>query len=132
MRRVGVAAVLAAGLLMVSGIGANACATYCEWDPVVLIVTPGGHVVPVFDSVWTQYPTQLGVPLESYTVSRAYRNGTPVTIVDMKIYVAAGLLFKFPTTDEVTTGLLGSGTVLASAYGSSGTPVELKFTLPVS
>jgi hypothetical protein len=43
--------------------------------------------------------------------------------------VLTGFLFRYSTYDEVTTGLLGSGTVLAHASGNSGTPVHLKFTL---
>ena len=130
MKKGFMAAVLAAGFLVASGIGAGACATYCDWDPLVLVVTPGGHIVPVYDSVWTSSPLSLGLPTESYTVAREYHAGQPVTQVDMAIYVPTGLLFRFSTVDEVTTGLLGSGTVLASGYGTSGSPVHLQFTLP--
>lgn len=129
MRRVVVAAALAAGFLFASSVGASACVTYCDWDPLVLVVTPAGHVVPVFDSVWTSSLLNLGLPTESYTTKRVWRNGQPMTQVDVTIYVPAGLLFRFNTMDEVTTGLLGSGTVLASGYGTSGTPVHLEFTL---
>jgi hypothetical protein len=47
----------------------------------------------------------------------------------MVINVPTGLLFRYSTLNMVTTGPLGSGQVLASATGSSGTPVHLKFTL---
>jgi len=125
-----VAAALAAGLLVASGVGVSACATYCDWDPVVLVVTPGGNLVPVYDSVWTSSLLEPGLPTESYTTSRVYVHGRPATAVDMKIYVPTGLLLSYPTMDEVTTGLLGSGTVLARSNGTSGTPVSLEFTLP--
>jgi hypothetical protein len=125
-----VAAVLAAGVLIASPTTAGACVTFCDWDPLVLVVTPSGHIVPVYDSVWTPSLLDLGVPLESYTVSRTYsRKGAPETLVDMTISVPTGLLFKYQTTDEVTSGLLGSGTVYARANGYSGRPVHLKFTL---
>jgi hypothetical protein len=130
MRRALVAAVLAAGVLLASPASAGAWATFCDWDPLVLVVTPAGHIVPVYDSVWTSSPLDLGAPLESYTVSRVYsRSGAPETLVDMTISVPTGLLFRYQTTDEVTSGLLGSGTVYARANGYSGTPVHLKFTL---
>jgi len=88
--------------------------------------------VPVYDSVWTSSPLDLAVPLESHTVARAYdSSGRPVTVVYMTIYVPTGLLFRYATTDMVTTGLLGSGKVLAYASGTSGKPVHLKFILPV-
>lgn len=131
MKRVLLAAMLAAGVVVASPTAAGAWATYCDWDPLVLVVTPGGHIVPVYDSVWTSSPLDLGVPLESYTTSRVYdASGRPETLVTMTISVPTGLLFQYATTDEVTTGLLGSGTVLARKNGTSGTPVQLKFILP--
>lgn len=130
MKRALVAALLAAGVLLASPTTAGAWATFCDWDPLVLVVTPSGHIVPVYDSVWTSSLLDLGVPLESYTVSRTYsRTGKPETLVDMTISVPTGLLFSYQTTDEVTSGLLGSGTVYARASGYSGTPVHLKFIL---
>ena len=130
MKRVFLAAAMAAGILVASPTSAGAWATYCDWDPLVLIVTPAGHIVAVYDSVWTSSPLDLGVPVESYTVKRAYdAAGHPVTAVDMTITTPTGLLFQYSTTDEVTTGLLGSGTVLARKSGTSGTPVQLKFTI---
>ena len=130
MKRVVVAAALAAGILMCSPTSAGAWATYCDWDPIVPIVTPGGHTVLVYDSVWTQSPLSLGLPLATYTTSRVYdKAGQPHTAVDMKITVPTGLLFRYSVTDEVTTGLLGSGKVLAMKSGTSGQTLHLKFVL---
>ncbi len=130
MKRVVVAAALAAGILLCSPTGAAAWATYCDWDPIVPIVTPGGHIVLVYDSVWTQSPLSLGLPLATYTTSRVYDSAhQPQTAVDMKITVPTGLLFRYTTYNMVTSGLLGSGTVYAAKYGTSGTPVHLYFTL---
>ena len=130
MKRVVLAAALAAGVFFASGTAASACATFCDWDPLVLVITPGGHIVPVYDSVWTASPLDLGLPVESYSTSRVYSSsGKPETAVDMTISVPTGLLFRFQTTDEVTTGLLGSGTVLARQDGWSGKPVHLQFVL---
>jgi len=130
VKRVLVAAALAAGLLVASPTSAGAWATFCDWDPIVLIVTPAGNIVPVYDSVWTASPLDLGLPLESYTVSRVYdASGKPHTAVDMKITVPTGLLFRYTVKDMVTSGLLGTGTVYALKYGTSGTPVHLDFTL---
>jgi hypothetical protein len=125
------AAALAAGLLFASPTSASAWATFCDWDPLILVVTPGGHIVPVYASVWTSSPLNLGLPLATYTASRTYdAAGKPHTAVDMKITVLSGLLFKFTTYNMATSGLLGTGTVYASKYGTSGTPVHLFFTLP--
>jgi hypothetical protein len=130
MKRVVVARALALGLLMASPASAGAFVQYCDWDPLVLVVTPSGHAVLVYDSVWTSSLLNLGLPLESHTVARAYDSaGRPVTAVDMTVYVPS-LLWGFSTMDEVTTGLLGSGKVLARTYGTSGQTVRLKFIIP--
>lgn len=130
MKRVMVAAAMAAGLVVAAPISAGAMMEYCDWDPLVAVVTPAGNVVLVYDSVWTSSLLNIGLPVESYTVSRSYdEDGRPRTAVDMVVKVPAGLLFKFSTTDLVTTGPLGSGNVLASANGTSGSPVHLYFTL---
>ena len=130
MKRVLLAAALAAGVLFVSPTSAGAWSTFCDWDPLVLVVTPSGHIVTVYDSVWTPSLLDLGIPLESYSTSRTYsRSGAPETLVNMTISVPTGLLFRYQTTDEVTSGLLGSGTVYARAPGYSGSPTHLKFVL---
>lgn len=130
MKRGFLAALLAAGILVFSPTTAGAWYAYCDWDPIVLIITPAGHVVPVYDSVWTSSPLDLALPLASYKASRVYAtNGAPETAVDMTISVPTGLLFRYYVHDMVTSGLLGSGTVYAQKSGTSGTPVHLKFVL---
>lgn len=132
MKRFLAAAGVAAGLLVASPANAGAWVVYCDWDPLVLVVTPGGHIVPVYDSVWTSNLLNIGLPLESYKTSRVYDSlGRPETAVDMSIYVPS-LLWRFAVYDAVNTGLLGSGQLLAGANGTSGTTVHLHFVLPES
>ena len=132
MKKMVVAAALSAGLLLGAPLTAGAWCTYCDWDPLVLVVTPSGHLALVYDSVWTSSLLQPGLPTETHTTKRVYVDGAPATEVDMTIYVPTGILFNYSTMDEVTTGLLGSGRVLARETGSSGSPVHLRFTLPES
>jgi hypothetical protein len=128
-----VAGALAFGLLVASPGSAGASVVHCSWDPVVPIVTPGGHIVLVYDSVWTSSALDLAVPLATYTTKRVHgSDGEQATQVDMAIWTPTGLLLRYSTMDEVTTGLLGNGKVLARAYGTSGKTVHLKFTLQES
>ena len=130
MRKVVLAALMAAGIVVFSPAPAGAWFSYCEWDPLVPVVTPAGHVVLLYDSAWTPSPLDLGVPLATTTVSRVYSStGQPETAVDTAITVPTGLLFRYSVTDEVTTGLLGSGKVLAMKSGTSGQTLHLKFVL---
>src|SRR5207244_8891065 len=78
---------------------AQAAYTHCDWDPIVPVITPGGNLVLVYDSVWTAYATSLGLPLASYTAKRAYdSSGRPVTAVDMAITTPTGLLLDRKST----------------------------------
>ena len=131
MKRVVVASLLAISAIMASASSAAAMVEWCDWDPSVVVITPSGNIVPVFDSVWTSSILDIGLPLETYTVKRAYdAKGRPVTAVDMTIYVPAGLLWNFRAKYMVTSGLLGSGHVYAQTYGMSGKPVHLNFVIP--
>lgn len=130
MRRFLLSASASLAAVLMGTVSAGAWCEFCDWDPVVLIVTPAGNLVPVYDSVWTSSPLQVGLPLESYQATRAYdHNGNPVTDVDVSIYVPTGLLTQFRTLDEVTTGILGTGTVLGATQGSSGTTTHVRFRL---
>ena len=130
MKGVLIAALLAAGVMVAAPTGAAAYSTYCDWDPLVLVVTPAGHVVPMYDSVWTSNLFDLGLPVESTQTSRVFSpKGVPETAVSVTISVPMGLLFRYATTDQVTSGLLGSGTVYAQANGWSGSAVTLHFIL---
>ncbi len=133
MKRLVVAGALALGLLAASPGSASANVVWCDWDPLVPVVTPGGHLVLVYDSVWSSNLLNLALPVATYTTKRAYdSSGQPITAVDMAIWTPTGLLFSYETMDEVTTGLLGSGALLARGYGTSGKTVHLKFTIPES
>jgi hypothetical protein len=130
MKRGLLAGCLAAGMLVFSPTSAGAWFAYCDWDPIVVIVTPAGHLVPVYDSVWTSSLLDLGLPVESYTTSRVYAaDGTPETAVDITITVPTGLLLRYNVNDMVTSGPLGTGALYAAQSGTSGSPVHLKFVL---
>jgi hypothetical protein len=126
---------LIAGVLAVGAIGTQisqvgAAEYFCDWDPPVLVSTPGGNLETVYVSVWTSSYLNIGLPVASYTATRGYdAGGSPVTNVDMAVYVPAGLLWRFKTVSQVSTGLLGGGSVLATASGNSGSTTHLRFTL---
>lgn len=104
--------------------------SYCDWDPPVVIVTPAGNTVLVHDSVWTSSLLNIGLPVTGYTTARVYdSSGKAETAVDMTVTVPTELLWQYKYTAYVATGPLLSGQVLASATGSSGVPVHLKFVL---
>ncbi len=103
---------------------------FCDWDPPIVVVTPAGQLATVHDSVWTSSLLNIGLPVETHSVSRVYSStGQPETKVDMTLYVPTELLWRFPYTAYVATGPLLSGQVLAEASGTSGSPTHLSFIL---
>jgi hypothetical protein len=134
LRRIVVAVVLGCCLLLSAQLaapGASAGAQWCDTDPVVVIITPSGVLVPLFVNNGAQgVEHQPAVLLASmpYTV-------TPVdggTEVHLNVTVPNDLFARgFPTRSVVSTGPLGTGTVYATAYGVSGKPMQLTFTLDV-
>lgn len=115
---------------------ARAADDWCDIDPLELISTPGGHLVPVYDLIGAQGVT-ASVLNElsdvSYTVAPA--NGGAATLVTMKVTVNAAPLVTpagTPTRVSVTTGLWGTGSVYAATTGAAGSPMTVQFTVPVS
>src|SRR5260370_9248120 len=114
MKRLVVAGALALGLLAASPGSAAASSTWCTWDPLVPILTPGGHLVLVYDSVWTPSLLNLGLPLESYSTKSAYDSQcNRSTAADIAIRTPTALLFRYTTMDEPPPRLLCSSPRLA-------------------
>jgi hypothetical protein len=115
---------------------AKAGAEWCDTDPLVLVQTPGGAIVPVFILVGAQglehLPAALAASLlaTSHTVETTL--GGRATDVTLQVTVPDDLFARgFPTRATVSSGPLGSGKIHAKAEGKSGTTMILRFTLPV-
>jgi hypothetical protein len=127
-------AVVVAVLVLVGGAPpAGASEDWCEFDPLVLIATPGGRLVPVY--VLTGAAGLAHLPLVTaarYDYAAAPTAGGTATLVKLEVLVpptATG--GTFATRATVSTGPAATGTVLASATGTSGQPMKLTFKLAV-
>jgi hypothetical protein len=131
-----VVSLLAAVLLVGPARTASAVVEWCEVDPLVIIVTPGGNVAAV-------HVTNYGLGAQNLPAVQAAKIVPSVTPVgslpsratDVKIYVAipngAGGA-SFATRSVVSTGPNATGTILATASGQSGQTLVLSFRLEVS
>lgn len=115
---------------------ARAGAEWCDTDPLIIIRTPGGQLVPVFIVVGARglehLPAAQAASLlaTSHTVQSA--RGGHATRVTVTVTVPDDLFERnFPTRASISTGPLGSGKVHATAEGRSGTSMDLQFTLPI-
>ncbi len=112
---------------------ALASETWCDTDPILLIQTPAGRLVPVFVTVGAQSVvftpnTLLGSLLVSYTAAPA-RGGTATKLTVVVNVPPSQLQPSFATRATISAGALGSGTVYARGTGVSGSSMISTFEL---
>jgi hypothetical protein len=110
-------------------------AEWCDTDPLVLIVTPEGTLVPVFILVGAlgleHLPAAQAASLLATSTAEATAGGK-ATRVTITVTVPDDLFGRgFATRAAASSGPLGTGTVYATAEGRSGTAMVLRFTLPI-
>ena len=131
--RRGFVGLLAAGVMLGSvGSGAaSAAEQWCETDPLVLIATPGGNLVPLFVTTGAEgllHLAQAQLARIEYTVSPS--ESGRATRVSMTVTVPVGLdAARFSTRSVVSTGPLKTGVILASVSGTSGHAMRMEFKL---
>ena len=129
-----VAAVLV-GTLLLAGLApaARASEQWCEDDPLVLVTTPSGVVVPVYvtnGALGLEHLAALQLARITYSVRAV--EGERATLVQMEVVVPGDWLDdQFKTRSTASTGPLKTGAVLASDTGVSGRPMYLQFKLNV-
>jgi hypothetical protein len=136
MRRTLVVVLILIALLLGPAAPARAGAEWCDTDPLILVVTPAGNVVPVFILVGVQELRHLPaaqaasiLATDAITESTAGGRATRVAVV---VAVPDDHFGRgFPVRAAVSTGPMGTGTVHAAAEGISGAPMTLRFTLAV-
>ena len=126
------AAAAATAVVALPAPAAHASDTWCDVDPIQLVITAGGRIVPIF--VTNGAPSLLYAP--QLLLARISHTAEPVpggTLVTVRVTVPNGLFGKsFPTRSVVTSGPLGLLRVYASATGVSGSAMTMRFTLPVA
>ena len=107
--------------------------TWCDVDPVQLVVTSGGKIVPIFVTNGAPsplYAPQLLLAAISHTVRSV--DGGAASLVTVSVTVPnAPLGQSFPARSVVTSGPAGTLHVYASATGTSGRAMTMQFKLPV-
>lgn len=110
---------------------ALASSQWCEADPILLVTTPSGSIVPV-------YVTTAGDGVEhlaTVTAARLSYTASPTadgkkTLVTVTVFVSNDLFgSSFATTSTVSSGPLATGTIYASASGTSGQALKMTFFL---
>jgi hypothetical protein len=121
---------------MAPGAGvAQAWDEWCDTDPLLLVITPKGSVVPVFYLTGVQLPAHLALALLGllsvrYSAVPAPGGGTRV---EVSVTVPNGLLGqRHPARLTVSSGALGTGHVYGTDTGLTGERLTVRFRLAAS
>jgi hypothetical protein len=132
-RAVLTAMVMALFLMGTAAPAALASDDWCDTDPLVVIKTPAGNLVPVFNTVGAkglQHQPAILLARVSYTTQRGGDGRS--TVVNLNVTVPDDLIGSgFPTRAKISTGPMGTLKVLATATGTSGKAMPMQFTLDV-
>jgi hypothetical protein len=124
----------AAGLLNAAVRGAAAGEDWCDTDPLVKVITPGGShefVHLTFSAPSSEYRQSL-IAAKNSIVWTAVRSadgaGTDVTVIST---VPLDGLTAFATRARVSTQPFGEGTLYSSVLGTAGVPMVNSYRLNV-
>lgn len=107
---------------------------WCETDPLLLVRTPAGQLVPLYYLTGVQAPAYVGNGLlaalsASAAAAPAPGGGTRVVVSVTVPPGADGA--SFPTRLTVSTGPWGTLTVYGTTTGAAGTPMTVQCLLGV-
>lgn len=129
-----IAAATAGAITVTTAPAALASDTWCDVDPIQLVITSGGKLVPIFVTNGARsllYVPQLLLARISHTV-RSVDGGT-ASLVTVSVTVPNGLLgTRFATRSVVSSGPLGLLKVYATTTGMSGSAMTMQFKLNVA
>ena len=132
--RLSAASAGAAGLLNAAVRGAAAGEDWCDTDPLVKVITPGGShqfVHLTFSAPSSAFRQNL-IAAKNSIVWTAVRSadglGTDVTVTST---VPLDGLAAFPTRSRVSTHPFGEGTLYSSVEGTAGIPMVNSYRLNV-
>ena len=133
MRRFLLAAIVAVALLLALAPGMSAGAKWCDEDPLVLIQTPGGSLVPVYVTVGALGTEHLpAVLLAAITYTAKPVHDGRATHVQLDVVLPDDeFASHFETRATASTGPMATGTIYDSTYGYSGEVMRLVFKLDV-
>ncbi len=134
MRRLVLPALFVVVLVMATWLPAAADNEWCDTDPLLVIQTPAGNLVPVYVDVGAQSSAYTVDTLAS-SLQMAYRassasNGA-ATLVQVYVTVPTLGVSSFATRELVSSGALNTGTLYAQTQGTSGQTMTATFSLNV-
>ena len=127
--------VAAAGVLLAGRVPmVSAGAEWCENDPVVVVRTSAGNIIPVHVTLSAQSPGDEA-DLRAYTISHTSQpaNNGQATAVQIYVLIPDHLpdLTRFATRSVASDRPWAAGTIYDAVRGQSGAIMTLRFTMNV-
>jgi len=131
--RSGLAVAAAATLTAVTTPVALGAENWCDADPLQLVITSGGKIVPIFITNGARSALRIAqLLLAKITHTTKSVDGGRATLVTVNVVVPNGLFgAKFDTRCIVSCGPLGTFEVYATTTGTSGQTMTTQFKLPI-
>ncbi len=131
--RSGLAVAAAATLTAATAPVALGAENWCDADPVQLVITSGGKIVPIFVTNGARSALRIAqLLLAKITHTTKSVDGGRATLVTVTVVVPNGLFgAKFDTRCIVSSGPLGTFQVYATTTGTSGQTMTTQFKLPI-
>jgi len=130
--RSGLAVAAATTLTAATAPAAFAAADWCDADPLQLVITSGGKIVPIFVTNGARSALRIAqLLLAEIKHTTKSVDGGRATLVTVSVVVPNGLLgASFDTRCIVSSGPLGTFEVYATTTGTSGRTMTTQFKLP--
>jgi hypothetical protein len=129
MRRLLLSIMLAIFLSAGLNPGLEASEQWCSGDPVEVIITSGGLIVPVYVTSSALGIEHL-VTVQTAQISDTTTSTKKGTVVSMTVVVPNDAFgSSFPTASVVSVGPDATSTILAQTSGYSGQPMNMEFEL---
>lgn len=113
---------------------ASAANTWSDTDPVVVIATPGGHLVSVYvdNGTWgTEHLPAAQLAQMTYTV-KVVTSGL-ATMVTLTSTVPCDALGSDYATRAIPSSVpFATGTIYGQVFGTCGQPMTIQFKVPVA
>ncbi len=133
MKRLAVAVLMALLPMVVVVPAVSAGNSWCDEDPIVVIQTPGGNLVPLYNTMGVlglEHEPSIALARVSYATQSA--NGGRSTVVKLSVTIPNDLFGSgYSTRTTISTGPLGTLDVLGMTSGNAGKAMSVQFTIDV-
>lgn len=133
MKRVLLAAIAAALLLAALVPAASAEEEWCDYDPIIIVTTPGGSTLTFYHTEGAKgLVHQASLPAAQASYTAKHVNGGLATEITITVVVPEGITgYGFETRTVISDGPMKTLTIRGKSPGKAGQKMPVTFTVNV-